>query len=354
VVRAPDGKGFLPSGLSIICGDPGAGKSTLVRAMLACLTTGNGAFQAEKGEVLFLCWEDDEASLVLPHLLSCGGDPRAAHMVRGVQSDIGQEAAFQPVNLGLVREHLEANPSIRMVVVDVLSTMTALGGRDSDKGEDIRGLLDPMHKLGLELGVSILVLHHQNKRTGEGALTRVSGSIQISGTARLVWVVAPDPDDSTIRRVALVKGNVPGRTEHGFGFKEEPVDRLEVTRHAANCGVDIPPELEEDVFRKVEIVDGLTPISANDLSKGASQQGKETAADKAEEWLRSFLAKHGEALDKAVSDAAKSEGIGRNALWDAKREMKEAGLLRTVKRGASWWLIATTPEGANFDDVFCV
>lgn len=352
VVRAPDQKGFIPSGLSIIVGDPGAGKSTMVRAVLACITTGEGAFPCAEGKVIYLCWEDDEASTVLPHLLACGGDPRGVELVRGISNDIGGESQFLPVHLGLVREYLEKNPDTRVIVVDVLASMTSLGQRNSDRGEDIRGLLDPLHKLGLELGVAIVVLHHQNKRTGEGALTRVSGSVQISGTARLVWTVGADPDDPNIRRVALVKGNVPGRSANGFAFREVPADRGQVTTHALECGVIIPPEMEDDVFRRLEIVEGLAPISANDLARGASKQGQESAAVKAEAWLREYLGEHGEASDQTLKASAKAAGIGKNALWEAKRSMKEAGHIRHAKRDGVWWTIGTAPEGQTFQDVF--
>lgn len=257
VCRAPDGKGLLPAGLSIIVADPGIGKSTLVRAIMASMTTGAGHFQTEPGEVLVLIWEDCESSLILPNLLAAGGDPRKVHLLRGIESDIGTDGAWHPQQLGLIREFLEKHPDTRMIVVDVLASLSALGGRNSDRGEDVRGLLDPLHKLGLELGVAVCVLHHQNKRVGESAMTRVSGSVQISGTSRLVWAVGIDPDDPEIRRVACVKSNIPGRCEHGFAFKEVATDRGQTEAWAKSCGVNLPPELEDDVFRRLEIVTGL-------------------------------------------------------------------------------------------------
>ena len=352
IARAPNGKGFLPSGLSVIVGDPGSGKSTLIRAVLACLTTCRGAFQCDIGKALFLCWEDGEGSLILPHLISCGGDPWGIRLVRGIENDIGDEAQFLPANIGLVREHLEKNPDCRMVVVDVLASLTALGGGNSDRSEDIRGLLDPLHKLGMELDVAMVAIHHQNKRTSEGALTRVSGSVQVSGTARLVWAVGADPDDPDIRRVALVKGNIPGRCKNGFAFREVSVDRGQVVAFGQAYGVAISDETEDEVFQRLEIVEGLSPISANDLARGQSATGKESSARKAEDWLRGYLAEHGEESDQALKEAAKAAGVGRNALWDAKRVLKEAGHIRHDKRDGVWWTIGTAPEGKTFEDVF--
>jgi hypothetical protein len=316
------------------------------------MTAGDGQFETDSGEALLVVWEDCESSLILPNLLAAGGDPQKVHLLRGVSSDIGTDDAWHPHQLGLIREFLEKHPDVRVIVVDVLASLSALGGRNSDRGEDVRVLLDPMHKLGQELGVGVVVLHHQNKRTGESALTRVSGSIQISGTSRLVWAVGVDPDDPDVRRVALVKGNIPGRCEHGFAFKEVATDRGQTEAWAKTCGVNLPPELEDDVFRRLEIVTGLSPITANDLAKGATQQGKELASAKAEAWLRTFLKEHGETADQTLKDAAKRDGIGERALWAAKVSMRNAGHLRSPKRGGATWHIPTVPDGQTFEDVF--
>lgn len=351
VVRAPDGGGLLPAGLVVFVGDPGAGKSTVTRAVISAVTTGKGEFQTDLGEAMFLYWEDDEASDILPHVLACGGDPRKIHMVRGIASDIGAEKAFTPSHIGLVWECLEKHRGIRLVVIDVLASMTSAGRRDSHNGEDIRSILDPLHKLGQELGVSILLLHHLNKRTGEGALTRIGGSVQIAGTARMVWLIAADPDQPEIRRLAEVKGNLVGRSK-GFAFKETPVDRTRVEAWAADCGVELPQEIDPATFRRVQILEGLEPIHANDLARGAPKQGQESALIKAEAWLRAHLGEHGEVADQALKVAAKRDAIGKNALWAAKRSMKDQGHIRMAKRGSEWWLIATSPEGQNFEDVF--
>ena len=142
-----------------------------------------------------------------------------------------------------------------------------------------------------------------------------------------------------------------GRSK-GFAFRETPVDRKQVETWASECGVELPPEIESATFRNVEIIEGLDHIHANDLAKGASQQGREKSSEKAETWLRAYLKEHGETADQALKDAAKRNGIGDRALWAAKVSMREAGHLRSPKRGNATWHIPTVPEGQNFNDVF--
>lgn len=76
------------------------------------------------------------------------------------------------------------------------------------------------------------------------------------------------------------------------------------------------------------------------------------ASLKAEVWLKRFLAQHGEASDKAIKEAAKVDGVGKNALWEAKGAMKGAGAIRSARRGGELWWIGTAPEGKTFEDVF--
>jgi hypothetical protein len=351
IVKGPDGGGIIPAGLTVFCGDPGAGKSTLTRAIISAITIGgNDQFQTEGSEVLVLCWEDDASSIFLPHILCCGGDPRRVHLVKGIRSDIGSESNWAPANLGLVRAHLQRHPNIKLVVADVLATLTSTGGRDSHNGEDIRGLLMPLQSLGQEMGVGFLMLHHQNKRTGERALTRVSGSIQISGTARLVWMIAVDPDNPDLRQMAFVKGNIPGKSD-GFVFGETSVDLASVEKHAKQCGIQLPPELDLSLFHGIKIYEG-PPTSADELARGISKQGQENAKQKADIFLRERIKQLGEAQAKKLEQEAKSEGIGKTALEQAKKKMKEAGHIRYQKRGSEWWLIGTAPQGATIEAVF--
>ena len=345
VVRCPKGDGLLPAGLSVLVGDPGAGKSTLIRALVANLSSGNGPFGSmEPAGTLFLAWEDDERSGILPHLVACGGDPGMVHMLRGVGDLDGGDNPWIPTpgNLDLVRAFLEAYPQVRLVVVDVLSSLLALGGVDSSGSEEVRRLLDPLHRMGQDMGVAVLLLHHQNKRVGERALVRVAGSIQVTGTARMVWLLACDPADSSLRQLAPVKCNMPGRST-GFAFRESPVDRLEVARLAGQVGKPLPDNLPDYLFRRLEIVES-EPFSAEDLLRGQVEQ-REATGPKADDWLEATLAgNHGEMLVSALARMARDEGVGDKALAAAKTRLKTEGKIRYQKREGAWWVLGRDRE----------
>ena len=95
---------------------------------MASLSTGEGPFRVDGPcEALFLAWEDDEASGILPHLLACGGDPRKVHMLRGVTDEEGRQIPWMPTpaNIELVRDFLVCHPQVKLLVVDDVMTTGA-------------------------------------------------------------------------------------------------------------------------------------------------------------------------------------------------------------------------------------
>ena len=203
LVRAPDGKGFLPAGLAVICGDPGMGKSTLIRAVMAQVTSGQGPFEVDgQGDVLIVISEDDESSIILPHILSCGGDPRRIHCLRTTQE--GPKGTVKPEPEDLLRSWLDRHPETKLIVFDVLASWASSLGKDLNKSQDCRAILDPLNKIGQERGIALVCLHHNTKHFAS-AVNKVSGSAQIAGSARCVWIVAQNPTAGNERTVADTK-----------------------------------------------------------------------------------------------------------------------------------------------------
>ena len=342
VVRCPSGAGLLPTGLSMLVGDPGAGKSTLIRALVSSLSTGKGPFPVDKPTAtLFLAWEDDVSSGILPHVVACGGDASRVHLLREVRDDHGDTALWTPTpdHIDLLRDYLTGFQEVRLVVVDVLSSLLAMGGVDSTGAEEVRRVLDPLHRLGQETGVAILLVHHQNKRVGEKALTRVAGSVQVTGTARLVWLLAADPQDPSLRRLAAVKSNLPGRSQ-GFAFREVATDREQFFQRVKQMGLKAPSNLPECLLRRLEVVD-TAPVSVEDLTARGADSGTANPVF----WLKTALAAHaGEIATGDLAKLANSEGISERGLEAAKTQLKREGSVRYEKRSTGWWVVSSARE----------
>ena len=348
IVRAPDGKGFLPAGLAVVSGDPGMGKSTLIRAVMAQITSGQGPFQVDgQGDVLIVVAEDDESSIVLPHILSCGGDPRRIHCLRTTQE--GPKGTVRPEPEDLLRDWLDGHPETKLVVFDVLASWASSLGKDLNKGQDCRAILDPLNKIGQDRGMAMAVLHHNTKSTAS-ALNKVSGSQQIAATARCVWIVGENPNDPAIRTVAMTKANLPGRSS-GFNYREELLEPAQVKERALSYGITFDGEFEPDTFKRLIAVDG--PVStANEIAAGyakTEEPGKCTKGKECLSWLKELMAEVGEILDKPLMDQAGRAGYTGGTVKRAKKEAREAGWLRSGRINNEWINYFTSDPTVQLD-----
>ena len=328
IVYGPDGEGFLPAGLSIFVGDGGIGKSTLVREICASITTGAGAFQCDQGQVIWTAWEDDEASIFLPHILACKGDPAMITLVDGEVDANGNPIPWSPSRLELARKELANYPDLRLMVVDCLAS--SMGDLDSNDSKSVRPFLTPLNKLGQELGIAILVLHHPNKRMEGGPKARVAGSNQIMNTARHSYFVAEDPDDKSVRHVSLLKTNLNGYTQ-GFCFRDAPVGVNEMKAWATTKGISFPDDMPLDCYRRIQVLDDKPPLPVAELAT-ASRGSSETRINLAKEmgaWIKEQLKEGNPILAKELKDRAKEAHPEWNlAPVNWSKAVKESGALR--------------------------
>lgn len=334
IVRAPDGRGFLPAGLSALCGDGGAGKSTLIRALMAQITSGEGPFFVEGlGDALIVVSEDDEGSVILPHILSCGGDPRRIHCLRGTTS--GPKGTPQPTPEELMSAWLDDHPEVKLVVLDVLASWASDRNMDLNKATDCRALLDPLNKMAQKRGVAIVILHHNTKNTMSSALHKVSGSAQIVNACRIVWIAGKSRDESH-RTCAYTKGNLVGRSK-GFNYTEELVSPQGVKDYALEFGITFDGDFDAETFRKLIALDG--PVStADEVAAGpmAGEPGINTKGAACLAWLKEVMEDAGQMLDKPLTELAAQEGFTGGTLKRAKAQAREAGWLRAGKLDNQW------------------
>ena len=198
-------RGYIPlRKLTILDGDPGLGKSTVLLD-LACRGSIGG--QAPTGEpigdaftTIYVTVEDDAEDTILPRILKAGGDPSRFRLLR-------------KLSLPLQIDRLEAtanNLKARLIVIDPL--MAYLG--DAVKTNDdhlVRRALEPLADMAARLDVAVVLIRHLNKRAGDDAIYRGGGSIGFTGLARSVLAVGRDPDDHDRMILAPIKLNVARR-----------------------------------------------------------------------------------------------------------------------------------------------
>ncbi|MGE5617841.1 MAG: AAA family ATPase [Sphingomonadaceae bacterium] len=206
-------KGWIPFGkLTLLGGDAGTNKSTLLIDIVARLTSGrgfpDGSPPVEPGNVLLITAEDDLGDTVVPRL-------------RAAEADISRVTAWNAIldeNSGLPRpvtfpddaEQLRAQiceHGIRLVIVDPI---TAFLKRSINSWNDasFRQALTPLATVAGDTGAAMVLMAHLNKRDSGKVLYRVGGSIAQVSQARSVLLVAEHPEDRERRILQCIKSNL--------------------------------------------------------------------------------------------------------------------------------------------------
>lgn len=212
--RVPFGK------LTILCGDPGLGKSFITLDLAARLSSGTAwpdGGVPQIGSTVILTAEDGLADTVRPRLDAMGADVSRVTALTAVidKSADGVELAFQLAHHLAVLEAAIGAVGAVLVILDPLNAF--LAGVDSYKGAEVRGVLAPLAALADRTGAAIIVVHHLNKGASPNALYRAGGSLDFVAAARSVLGVAPDPENEPRRVLVTVKLNLAAHPP-GLGY----------------------------------------------------------------------------------------------------------------------------------------
>jgi hypothetical protein len=278
--RIPLGK------LTLLDGDPGLGKSTLLLDLAARVSTGSalpdGARLDAPASVVILSAEDGIADTIRPRLEAAGADLDGVYVLADMSDDEGGRRPPEiPLDL-LEVERVIRKRGARFVLVDPLLAFLS-GDVDSHRDQDVRRALHGMAAVAERTGAAFLSVRHLTKTTGPRAVYRGGGSIGIIGAARAGLLVAEDPGDDARRVLAVIKSNLAAKppalglrlvTDHPLGVARVewlgPVDydadsligpRLDAHEHSA---VD-----EAKDFLRAELADG--PKLARQVIKDAHE-----------------------------------------------------------------------------------
>jgi hypothetical protein len=211
--------------VTVLDGDPGLGKSTLVLDLVARLTTSGvmpDGTQGMTGGAVILTAEDAYDDTVRPRLEAAGADLSRVLGITDVLDGDGPRPVELPGDLPLLRDAV-ARVQARLLVIDPL--MAFLRADSSRYGEVQRALYQ--FKLVMEeLGVAVLAQRHLNKSVVQKALYRGLESIAFVACARNALLVAPDP--SSPERHRLLISNKPnlGPRPKALRFALEPVGHV--------------------------------------------------------------------------------------------------------------------------------
>ena len=315
---------FIPFGkVTIIQGNPGEGKTTMVLQIIAKLTKGEEILPRQENtaevkdgaetvadsdvklsespiepvNVIYQTAEDGLGDTIKPSLLAAGADCSRVLVI---------DDREQPLTMLDIRlEEAIVQTKARLVVLDPIQGF--LGAEvDMHRANEIRPLMKRVAVLAEKYHCAIILIGHMNKNSNGKSSYRGLGSIDFQAAARSVLIVGRIKDEPEIRVACHVKSSL------------------------APEGKSIAFRLDKETgFEWI----GEYDISADDLLSGDSRGQK---SRKAKEFLLEILANGGMAQRK-IEEEAEKRGIKKKTLRNAKLELE----IDSVKRGNKWfWMLS--------------
>lgn len=189
--------------ITIIQGDPGEGKTTLVLQIIAALTTGrpiwDGLPETERIHVIYQTAEDGLSDTIKPRLVAAGADCARVLVI----DDSEKVLTLDDDRLEQALEKTGA----RLVVLDPIQGYIG-SGVDMHRANEIRPLMHRLAKLAEKYSCAVILIGHMNKNSGDKSSYRGLGSIDFQAAARSVLVVGRIKDDPTLRVVCPTKSSL--------------------------------------------------------------------------------------------------------------------------------------------------
>lgn len=305
--------GLLAKGkLSLIVGDPGQSKSTLIAALTAHITRGTSwpdGSACPLGSVISASAEDDPQDTIRPRLDAAGADPSKVQLLEHVLKSDGRREPFGLAHVDELDRLLSALGDVQMVSIDPISAY--MPGIDTHRNSDVRSLLAPLCAVASKHRVALLAVSHLNKGASAAAIYRTTGSLGFVAAARACLLVATPEDQPDVRYLLPVKNNL-APMSGGISYRIR----------ATESGVPF-----------VEWIPGTIDMSA-DEALAVSPVEETSATRDCAKWLADLLAS-GPMHAKAVLTEAETYGFTDKVVRRA-RERLDVQTKRTDFQGGRW------------------
>ena len=194
---------FIPYGkITIIQGDPGEGKTTLVLQIIARLTKGEAIINEKAKQpinVIYQTAEDGLGDTIKPRLLSADADCSKVLVI----DDKDTPLTMRDVRL----EQAIVETKAKLVVLDPIQGFL---GADVDmhRANKIRPVMKHIAELADKYKCAIILIGHMNKCSMGKSTYRGLGSIDFQAAARSVLIVGRIKDEPEIRVVCQTKSSL--------------------------------------------------------------------------------------------------------------------------------------------------
>ena len=198
---------FIPYGkLTIIQGDPGEGKTTLVLNIAAVLSKGHGLDEHMKPEqplhIIYQTAEDGLADTVKPRLEKAQADCNNIFVID--ETDVSLSMLDERIEQAILKE------KAKLMILDPIQAY--LGAKmDMNRANEARDMTKHLGQVAERTGCAIVLIGHMNKNAGGKVAYRGMGSIDFFAVARSVLLVGRVKGQENRRAMIQIKNNLAKR-----------------------------------------------------------------------------------------------------------------------------------------------
>ena len=297
---------YIPYGkITIIEGDPGEGKTTLVLKLAAALSGGlplpcDDDKEYEPIHIIYQTAEDGIEDTIKPRLEKAGAD---CSMIR-VIDETDKELSMTDDRL----EQAIIETKARLIILDPIQAY--IGATvDMHRANEIRPVLKHLGIIAEKHNCAIILIGHMNKASGSKSTYRGLGSIDIQATARSVLLVARFRDKPNIRIMAHDKSSL------------------------APAGDAIGFEMTED---NGMVCIGPYDITIDELLSDNEGRGKKKL-DIAENFIKEYFGTNKVIPSNEIMMEAAKRSIKRNTLLSAKKKLGITSDKEKAEDGTIYW-----------------
>jgi len=194
-------KPYIPLGkISLVQGDPGCGKTTLMLSVSESVTRGTALPNSRRNppsNVIFQTAEDGLADTIKPRLELLGADCNRVHIIN--EDEHALSLSDEWIEEAIIRT------DAKLFIFDPLQGY--LGGTDMHTANGIRPIMKQLARVADRTKCAIVIIGHLNKNGGK-AQYRGLGSIDIYAAMRSVITVGKIPNEENMRAVVHNKSNL--------------------------------------------------------------------------------------------------------------------------------------------------